>query len=169
MLAPKRVKFRKRFKGRTNGMATRGNTVAFGHYGLMSLEPGWISNRQLEAARVALPRAKKRGGEGGGRRGAPVFPQKADHQEARRNADGKGQRQSRGLGGGGEAGTDHVRARGHRGSVGPRRAGARVRQAPGALEVREAGGAVVCRRNAKTGPRGCASSRPTSWRRNSRC
>jgi len=47
MLAPKRVKFRKRFKGRTNGMATRGNTVAFGHYGLMSLEPGWISNRQL--------------------------------------------------------------------------------------------------------------------------
>ncbi len=48
MLAPKRVKFRKRFKGRTNGMATRGNTVAFGHYGLMSLEPGWISNRQLK-------------------------------------------------------------------------------------------------------------------------
>ena len=52
MLAPKRVKFRKRFKGRTNGMATRGNTVAFGHYGLMSLDPGWISNRQIEAARV---------------------------------------------------------------------------------------------------------------------
>src|SRR5438034_1014230 len=48
MLAPKRVKFRKRFKGRTSGMATRGNTVAFGHYGLMSLEPGWISNRQLK-------------------------------------------------------------------------------------------------------------------------
>src|SRR6266581_2522386 len=42
MLAPKRVKFRKRFKGRTKGMATRGNTVAFGHYGLMALEPGWI-------------------------------------------------------------------------------------------------------------------------------
>src|SRR6266576_2320609 len=48
MLAPKRVKFRKRFKGRTKGMATRGNTVAFGHYGLMALEPGWISNRQIE-------------------------------------------------------------------------------------------------------------------------
>src|SRR6266545_1946443 len=63
MLAPKRVKFRKRFKGRTNGMATRGNTVAFGHYGLMSLEPGWISNRQLEAARVALTREMKRGGK----------------------------------------------------------------------------------------------------------
>jgi large subunit ribosomal protein L16 len=63
MLAPKRVKFRKRFKGRTNGMATRGNTVAFGHYGLMSLEPGWISNRQIEAARVALTREMKRGGK----------------------------------------------------------------------------------------------------------
>src|ERR1700716_1971454 len=63
MLAPKRVKYRKRFKGRTNGMATRGNTVAFGHYGLMSLEPGWISNRQIEAARVALTREMKRGGK----------------------------------------------------------------------------------------------------------
>ncbi|MGE5801835.1 MAG: 50S ribosomal protein L16 [Gemmatimonadota bacterium] len=63
MLAPKRVKFRKRFKGRTSGMATRGNTVAFGHYGLMSLDPGWISNRQIEAARVALTREMKRGGK----------------------------------------------------------------------------------------------------------
>src|SRR3989442_4278864 len=62
MLAPKRVKFRKRFKGRTSGMATRGNTVAFGQYGLMALEPGWISNRQIEASRVALTREMKRGG-----------------------------------------------------------------------------------------------------------
>src|SRR5579885_845881 len=63
MLAPKRVKFRKRFKGRTKGMATRGNTVAFGHFGLMALEPGWISNRQIEASRVALTREMKRGGK----------------------------------------------------------------------------------------------------------
>ena len=63
MLAPKRVKFRKRFKGNTNGLATRGNTVAFGHYGLMSLDPGWITNRQIEAARVALTREMKRGGK----------------------------------------------------------------------------------------------------------
>ena len=63
MLAPKRVKFRKRFKGRTKGMATRGNTVAFGHYGLMALEPGWITNRQIEASRVALTREMKRGGK----------------------------------------------------------------------------------------------------------
>jgi len=63
MLAPKRVKFRKRFKGRTSGMATSANTVAFGHYALMSLEPGWITNRQIEAARVALTREMKRGGK----------------------------------------------------------------------------------------------------------
>ena len=63
MLAPKRVKFRKTFKGRTKGIAIRGNSVAFGEYGLMSLEPGWISNRQIEAARVAMTREMKRGGK----------------------------------------------------------------------------------------------------------
>ncbi|MGH7562297.1 MAG: 50S ribosomal protein L16 [Gemmatimonadales bacterium] len=63
MLAPKRIKFRKQFKGRTRGLATRGNTVAFGEYGLMSLEPGWITNRQIEASRVAMTRAMKRGGK----------------------------------------------------------------------------------------------------------
>ncbi len=63
MLAPKRVKFRKTFKGRTKGIATRGNSVAFGEFALMSLEPGWVSNRQIEAARVALTREMKRGGK----------------------------------------------------------------------------------------------------------
>jgi large subunit ribosomal protein L16 len=63
MLAPKRVKFRKQMKGRTRGHATRGNTVAFGHYGLMSLEPGWITSRQIEASRVAMTREMKRGGK----------------------------------------------------------------------------------------------------------
>ncbi|MGH7751922.1 MAG: 50S ribosomal protein L16 [Gemmatimonadales bacterium] len=63
MLAPKRIKFRKQFKGRTRGFATRGNSVAFGEFGLMSLDPGWISNRQLEASRVAMTRAMKRGGK----------------------------------------------------------------------------------------------------------
>ena len=63
MLSPKRVKFRKMFKGRTRGHATRGNTVAFGEFALMSLEPGWISNRQIEAARVAMTREMKRGGK----------------------------------------------------------------------------------------------------------
>jgi len=63
MLAPKRVKYRKRQKGRMRGTATRGNTVAFGEYGLQTTEPGWITNRQIEAARVALTRYIKRGGK----------------------------------------------------------------------------------------------------------
>ena len=63
MLAPKRVKFRKQQKGRTRGMATRGSTVAFGDWGLQSMEPGWVTNRQIEAARVALTRHIKRGGK----------------------------------------------------------------------------------------------------------
>ncbi len=63
MLAPKRVKYRKRMKGRSRGLARRGNTVAFGHYGLMTLDPGWITSRQIEAARVALTRHMKRGGK----------------------------------------------------------------------------------------------------------
>src|SRR5213593_2719146 len=63
MLSPKRVKFRKMFKGRMKGLAHRGSAVSFGHYGLQAIEPGWVSNRQIEAARVALTRHIKRGGK----------------------------------------------------------------------------------------------------------
>ena len=63
MLAPKRIKFRKTFKGKTNGIATRCNTVAFGEWGVVSLEPGWVTARQIEAARVAMTREMKRGGK----------------------------------------------------------------------------------------------------------
>ena len=63
MLAPKRIKFRKQFKGQTRGIASRGNAVSFGEFALMSMEPGWITNRQIEASRVALTRAMKRGGK----------------------------------------------------------------------------------------------------------
>ena len=63
MLSPKRVKFRKQFKGRMNGLSQRGNTVAFGTFGLQALEPGWVTSRQIEAARVALTRHIKRGGK----------------------------------------------------------------------------------------------------------
>ena len=62
-MAPKRVKFRKMMKGRIRGYATRGETVDFGHYGLQATEAGWISNRQIEAARVAMTREMKRGGK----------------------------------------------------------------------------------------------------------
>jgi len=63
MLQPKRVKYRKQQKGRMRGMAHRGNKVSFGDYALQSLEPGWITNRQIEAARVAMTRHIKRGGK----------------------------------------------------------------------------------------------------------
>ena len=63
MLAPKRVKFRKMMKGRMRGVAGRGATVAFGHYGLQALEAGWVTNRQIEASRVAMTREMKRGGK----------------------------------------------------------------------------------------------------------
>ena len=61
MLMPKKVKFRKMQKGRMNGKAYRGSDVSFGEYGLKAIEPGWVSNRQIEAARIAITRHVKRG------------------------------------------------------------------------------------------------------------
>ncbi len=63
MLVPSRVKHRKQHRGRMSGKATRGNTVTFGEYGLMALECGWVTNRQIEAARIAMTRFIKRGGQ----------------------------------------------------------------------------------------------------------
>jgi large subunit ribosomal protein L16 len=63
MLMPKRVKFRKAQRGRMRGAATRGASVAFGDYGLKAMEPGWVTARQIEAARVALTRLMKREGK----------------------------------------------------------------------------------------------------------
>ena len=62
-LMPKRSKFRKMQKGRNRGKATRGNTVAYGEYGLQTLEAGWITSNQIEAARIAMTRFIKRGGK----------------------------------------------------------------------------------------------------------
>ena len=63
MLQPARTKYRKMQKGRTPGMAHRGSTLAFGEYGLMTTQPGWITSRQIEAARIAMSREIKRGGK----------------------------------------------------------------------------------------------------------
>ena len=63
MLIPKRVKYRKQFRGRMKGQAHRGNKVAHGDFGLVALEPSWITNRQIEAARIAMTRYIKRGGK----------------------------------------------------------------------------------------------------------
>jgi large subunit ribosomal protein L16 len=63
MLMPKKVKHRKQMKGRMTGTAQRGAEISFGEYGLKTLEPGWITDRQIEAARIAMTRHIKRGGK----------------------------------------------------------------------------------------------------------
>lgn len=63
MLLPKRVKYRRQHRGRMTGKATRGNTIAYGDFGLMALEPSWIKSNQIESARVAINRYLRRGGK----------------------------------------------------------------------------------------------------------
>lgn len=63
MLMPKRVKFRRQQRGRMTGRATRGNTVTYGEFGIQALEPAWITSNQIEAARIAMTRFTKRGGQ----------------------------------------------------------------------------------------------------------
>lgn len=60
---PKRVKRRKQFRGRMKGIATRGNTITYGDYGIQAVDPGWITSNQIEAARIAMTRHVKRGGK----------------------------------------------------------------------------------------------------------
>jgi large subunit ribosomal protein L16 len=86
MLAPKRVKYRKKHKGRMRGKARRGNKVSFGEYGLQTIEPGWITNRQIESARVAMTRHIKRGGKVWIR----IFPDKPITQKPAETRMGKG-------------------------------------------------------------------------------
>jgi large subunit ribosomal protein L16 len=86
MLMPKRVKHRKQFRGRTKGKAGRGNAVQFGDYGLMALEPGWISSRQIEASRRAMMRHIKRRG----RVWIRIFPDKPVTKRAAESRMGKG-------------------------------------------------------------------------------
>ena len=63
MLQPKRVAYRKVHRGKMRGKATRGNTIAFGEYGIQALECGWVTSRQIEASRIAITRYIKRGGK----------------------------------------------------------------------------------------------------------
>lgn len=72
MLMPKRVKHRKQFRGTMKGKALRGNKIAYGDFGIVALEPGWITSNQIEAARVAMTRYVKRGG----RVWIKIFPDK---------------------------------------------------------------------------------------------
>ena len=86
MLMPKKVKYRKQQRGRMRGLAWRGSTVSFGDYGLMSLEPCWLTSRQIEAARVAMTRFIKRGGKIWIR----VFPDKPITKKPQETRMGKG-------------------------------------------------------------------------------
>lgn len=86
MLAPKKVKHRKMHKGRRRGKAYRGGAVTLGEYGLKALEPGWITNRQLEAARIAMTRHVKRGG----RVWVRIFPDKPITKKPAETRMGKG-------------------------------------------------------------------------------
>jgi len=86
MLMPKRVKYRKAQRGRMRGKATRGNYVAFGDFGLKALAPGWITQRQIEAARVTLTRMMKREG----RIWIRIFPDKPVTKKPAETRMGKG-------------------------------------------------------------------------------
>jgi large subunit ribosomal protein L16 len=92
MLAPKRVKYRKQMKGRMKGVASQGNEVSFGEYGLQALECGWITSRQIEAARIALTRYVKRTGKVWIR----VFPDKPITKKPAETRMGKGKGPSEG-------------------------------------------------------------------------
>jgi large subunit ribosomal protein L16 len=86
MLMPKRVKYQKQMRGRMKGKATRGTDVTFGDYGLQALEPGWVTARQIEAARRALVRYMRRRGKVWIR----IFPDKPVTQKAAETRMGKG-------------------------------------------------------------------------------
>lgn len=92
MLAPKRVKYRKQQKGRMKGVAARGNRVTFGDYGLQAEEAGWITARQIEAARIALTRYVKRSGKVWIR----IFPDKPITKKPAETRMGKGKGPSEG-------------------------------------------------------------------------
>ncbi len=86
MLMPKRTKWRKQQRGRMKGIATRGATLTFGHFGLKALEPAWVTQRQIEAARIAMTRHIKRGG----RVWIRIFPDKPVTKKPAETRMGKG-------------------------------------------------------------------------------
>jgi large subunit ribosomal protein L16 len=86
MLLPKRVKYRRQHRGRMKGAAHKGNFVSYGQYGLQALECGWINSRQIEAARIAMTRYIKRGGQVW----IKIFPQKPVTKKAAETRMGSG-------------------------------------------------------------------------------
>lgn len=122
MLMPKRVKRRRVQRGRMKGQANKGNTVTYGEWGLVSLDPAWITSNQIEAARIAMTRYTKRGGQVW----ICIFPHKPITKKPAETRMGSGKGSPRVLGGGRQARQSDVRdGRRQRGSR-PRGAPARV-------------------------------------------
>ena len=140
------------------GIATRGNTVAFGEFGLMSLEPGWITNRQIEAARVAMTREMKRGGKVWIR----IFPDKPITKKPAETRMGKGKGNPEGWVAVVKPGRVLFEIEGVTEDLAQEGAGARVGQAAGADALREARGDL-----SDEGQRNRGSCRTRSSRRSS--
>ena len=134
MLLPRKTKFRKHHRGRRRGESTGQTTVHFGEYGIKALENGWITNRQIEAARIAMTRKIKRGGKVW----INVFPDKPYTKKPAETRMGKGKGSPGGLGGRGQAGPRHVRARGCAGAARQGSAPSRGAEAADQVEVRAA-------------------------------
>ena len=135
MLMPRKTKFRKQHRGRRRGTSKGQLTVQYGDYGLKSLDAGWVTNREIEAARIAMTRKIKRGGKVW----INVFPDKPFTKKPAETRMGSGKGSPGGLGGGRQAGSRDVRAR--RSARGPRPRGAAPRreQAVRPNEDRQAG------------------------------
>ena len=133
MLMPKKTKFRKVHRGRRRGETKGQSTVQFGDYGLKAMDRGWITNRQIEAARIAMTRKIKRGGKVW----INVFPDKSVHEEARRDPHGLRQGLARGLGRRDQARARDVRARRRAGAAREGSAPARRPEAVGEDEGRD--------------------------------
>ena len=136
MLAPKRVKHRKVMRGRSRGYSRAQTTVQFGEYGLKALDHGHLTNRQIEAARIAMTRKIKRGGKVW----INLFPDKPFTKKPAETRMGSGKGNARGLGRRRQARPRDVRARRRAGGPGARGDAPRRPQAAGAHEVRHAGG-----------------------------
>ena len=132
MLMPKRTKYRKQQRGRMGGLATAGRTIAFGEFGLKALEPAWITNRQIEAARVAINRHIKRGGKMWIR----IFPDKPITKKPAETRMGKGKGNPEGWVAVVKPGRILFELEGIAGGAGPRGAPPRRVQARGQDEVR---------------------------------
>ena len=139
MLMPKKTKFRKVHRGRRRGEAKGQTTVQFGDYGLKALEGGWITNRQIEAARIAMTRKIKRGGKVW----INVFPDKPFTKKPAETRMGSGKGSPEGLGRRDQARARDVRARRRAGVARQGGADARRPEAAGQDEGREAGGRAL--------------------------